>query len=344
MGFGRGSAVSVAENGDMSSPAVPGPSLHLVAADDPGEIRSALNQIESDHLVLLVPAGPVVVIDADELVLSFVHLEMDLVVAAADRLAAIGGVEALARLLDGELVDAEIDEDHEMIHVVSDDQLLALDDGWAYLPTGARPLVVAGEPAEPSYAAEVRTFLQPFDERPATGPVEVAPEIVEVGFWTPAKCAEVIELAEAHGGWGRDPDDPVPGDEISLAAISPFLLTHLEDEVTAWVEPVLRQHWPYFAWCGVHDAFVIRYGAGTEGPSTELRLHHDVAQISLSVRLNDGFVGGALEFPRQDYDTTALGVGHLVAWPSLVTHPHRGHPVTQGTKYGLTIWLRLPDT
>ncbi len=42
-------------------------------------------------------------------------------------------------------LDAEIDEDHELLHVVADDQLLALDDGWAYLPTGSAPLVVAGD-------------------------------------------------------------------------------------------------------------------------------------------------------------------------------------------------------
>jgi hypothetical protein len=35
-------------------------------------------------------------------------------------------------------------------------------------------------------------------------------------------------------------------------------------------------------------------------------------------------------------------VGDLVAWPSLVTHPHRGNPVTAGVKYALTIWFALP--
>lgn len=37
-----------------------------------------------------------------------------------------------------------------------------------------------------------------------------------------------------------------------------------------------------------------------------------------------------------------LGVGDLVAWPSLVTHPHGGAPVTAGVKYGLTVWFALP--
>jgi predicted 2-oxoglutarate/Fe(II)-dependent dioxygenase YbiX len=37
-----------------------------------------------------------------------------------------------------------------------------------------------------------------------------------------------------------------------------------------------------------------------------------------------------------------VAVADLIAWPSLVTQPHRSAPVTRGVKYGLTIWVRLP--
>ena len=33
----------------------------------------------------------------------------------------------------------------------------------------------------------------------------------------------------------------------------------------------------------------------------------------------------------------------LLAWPSLVTHPHEAGPLTSGVKYGLTIWCELPN-
>jgi hypothetical protein len=36
-------------------------------------------------------------------------------------------------------------------------------------------------------------------------------------------------------------------------------------------------------------------------------------------------------------------VGSLLAWPSLVTHPHQTLPLTGGIKYGLTIWFELPE-
>jgi hypothetical protein len=60
------------------------------------------------------------------------------------------------------------------------------------------------------------------------------------------------------------------------------------------------------------------------------------------LKLNDDFVGGRLEFPRQELDNGDLGVGELLLWPSLVTHPHRAAPVTSGVKYGLTIWCAIP--
>ena len=90
---------------------------------------------------------------------------------------------------------------------------------------------------------------------------------------------------------------------------------------------------------GVRDAFVIKYSMGVQ---EHLRMHHDVAQVSASIKLNDGFEGGELNFPRQGITNASLAVGDLVAWPSLVTHPHEGMPLKGGTKYALTIWFELP--
>jgi hypothetical protein len=35
-------------------------------------------------------------------------------------------------------------------------------------------------------------------------------------------------------------------------------------------------------------------------------------------------------------------VGALLAWPSLVTHPHESTPLVSGVKHSLTIWFELP--
>lgn len=168
----------------------------------------------------------------------------------------------------------------------------------------------------------------------------VAGDIVEVPFWTPAFCATIIRLAEAAEAWGRDPDDPVPGAEVSLAALSPRLFAHVQTHVDRRVMPVLRQVWPEMAATALHDAFVIKYAVGA---TDELRLHHDIAQISASLRLCDTYAGGRLEFPRQGWHNGGLAVGRLAVWPSLVTHPHRSSPVEAGVKYGVTLWWKLPE-
>ena len=169
---------------------------------------------------------------------------------------------------------------------------------------------------------------------------EPAPEILTMPCWTPEACADLIALVEAANMWSPDPDDPVPGLEVSLRAVAPDLVERLQADLAATVWPRLVAHWPEVAVTPIHDAFVIRY---EPGPVTDhLPLHHDIAQVSASIRLNRGYEGGELVFPRQRWDNCDLDVGDLVAWPSLVTHPHGGAPVTAGAKYGLTIWFALP--
>ena len=169
---------------------------------------------------------------------------------------------------------------------------------------------------------------------------EVGPEMFSVPFWTPAMCAAVVRVAEAVGGFEPNPDDPVPGHEVSLAAISPALFNSFEIDLGRRLWPLLRTRWPLVEYCGLRDAFVIKYEMDGQ---TELRLHHDVAQVSASMKLNDDYSGAELEFPQQGYTNADLPVGSLVVWPSLVTHPHRTRPLTGGVKYGLTVWFEIPE-
>ena len=132
----------------------------------------------------------------------------------------------------------------------------------------------------------------------------------------------------------------MPGHEVSLAAISPRLYSAVENDLGARIWPQLQEQWPLVDYHGLRDAFVIRYALGEQ---ESLRIHHDVAQVSGSIKLNDGYEGGVLEFPRQGIDNRGMAVGELLAWPSLVTHPHRTNDLVAGVKYGLTIWFELPS-
>lgn len=189
----------------------------------------------------------------------------------------------------------------------------------------------------PSELEQILGYQGAVDER--VGCEEVAPEIHLLPFWTPAFCATVIRAAEATGAFEPHPDDPVPGHEVSLAVISPRLFEAVQYDIAVRIWPQLQERWPLIEYQGLRDAFVIRY---TPGEQESLRLHQDIAQVSATVRLNDGYEGAELVFPRQRYDNRAQPVGSLLAWPSLVTHPHEAAPLRSGVKYGLTIWCELP--
>ena len=167
----------------------------------------------------------------------------------------------------------------------------------------------------------------------------VGDEIYLTPFWTPPFCRTLIRAAEAVGAFEPHEDDPVPGHEVSLAVISPRLFEAVQDDLGLRIWPRLRTVWPYIDYYGLRDVFVIKYALGEQ---EELRIHHDVAQVSASVKLNDDYRGGVLEFPRQAVTNESFPVGSLLAWPSLVTHPHRTNRLVSGVKYSLTIWFELP--
>ena len=168
----------------------------------------------------------------------------------------------------------------------------------------------------------------------------IGQDLLVMPFWTPTFCATVIRAAEAIGAFEPQPDDPVPGHEVSLALISPRLFEAVQDDLGARIWPKLRTVWPYVDYYGIRDAFVIRYAMGEQ---ESLRIHHDVAQVSGSVKLNDHYQGAELSFPRQQVDNSQIPIGQLVVWPSLVTHPHQTEQLRSGVKYALTIWFEVPS-
>ena len=176
------------------------------------------------------------------------------------------------------------------------------------------------------------------DER--TGAAEVGLDLLVVPCWTPQFCATVVRAAEALGAFEAQVDDPVPGHEVSLAVISPRLFETVQEDFGARLWPQLQTVWPYVDYYGLRDAFVIRYAPGEQ---ESLRIHHDVAQISGSIKLNDGYEGAELVFPRQGFDNSGVGVGDMLVWPSLVTHPHETAQLRGGVKYALTVWFELPS-
>lgn len=168
----------------------------------------------------------------------------------------------------------------------------------------------------------------------------VGPDLIVIPCWTRAFCATLVRAAEAIGAFEPQPDDPVPGHEVSLAVISPRLFETVQEDFGSRIWPQVQTVWPYVDYHGLRDAFVIRY---TLGEQESLRIHHDVAQVSGSIKLNEGYAGADLVFPRQRFDNSSIGVGEMLVWPSLVTHPHETAQLDEGIKYALTVWFELPS-
>lgn len=190
---------------------------------------------------------------------------------------------------------------------------------------------------QPDDLQQILGYQGAIDER--VGVRTIGDEVLVLPFWTPAFCATIIRAAEAVGAFEPQADDPVPGHEVSLALISPRLFEAVEIDLGRRIWPQLQTVWPYIDYRGLRDVFVIRYALGEQ---EELRMHHDIAQVSGSVKLNDGYDGAVLDFPRQHVTNEPTSIGEMIVWPSLVTHPHQTTPLRSGIKYALTIWFELP--
>jgi hypothetical protein len=67
----------------------------------------------------------------------------------------------------------------------------------------------------------------------------------------------------------------------------------------------------------------------------------DEDSVGGAVRLNDGFSGDGLFFPRQGWGNREAPMGSLSVWPAGITHPHRLESVTRGVQYQLRLQWHL---
>jgi hypothetical protein len=91
----------------------------------------------------------------------------------------------------------------------------------------------------------------------------------------------------------------------------------------------------------VDDIVVVRQEAGEAGGAVQKP--PAAAVLGGSVRLNEGYGGGALLFPRQTWDDGRMPVGSIGLWPWSESHPRRVESVTRGVKYALNLSWRRPS-
>jgi len=118
-----------------------------------------------------------------------------------------------------------------------------------------------------------------------------------VPLFSSAECAEAIrfgdEYAAASGGWTTTRHHAVPTTDLPVHEVPP-LLAWFRRAMASRLAPMLAHHFGVAASAvRVHDAFLVRYDAGAQA---HLPLHMDESQLSLTLGLNDAFVGGGTYF------------------------------------------------
>ena len=157
-------------------------------------------------------------------------------------------------------------------------------------------------------------------------------DILLIDFMSEDMCQNMISLAEKRQ-FHILKGDKVPAQELRLREIEQW--DKLKEHWMSSVYDIVYDYWYPCHMYGLRDAFIIKYEMDKQ---RELRVHNDASLITGSVKLNDDYEGGILEFPRQGITNQDIPVGKCILFPSQVTHGHTSTKLESGTKYSLTIW------
>ena len=162
-------------------------------------------------------------------------------------------------------------------------------------------------------------------------------DMLLIDFMSVDMCQNMISLAEDRQFQIME-GDKVPAQELRLKEIG--LWKQLEEHWNSIVYEIVYEFWNPCHMYGLRDAFIIKYEMDKQ---RSLRLHNDASLVTGSIKLNDDYEGGILEFPRQGVSNKDVPVGKCILFPGQVTHGHTSTELQSGTKYSLTIWSSRYD-
>jgi hypothetical protein len=165
-----------------------------------------------------------------------------------------------------------------------------------------------------------------------------ADDILVIPFWTPPFCATIVRAAEVAGMWTSLDDQASPRSEVPLIELSPRLMALTEQDLRTRIWPLVASQWPQAAAADLHDAVIVRQEAGDAPAGLDQLDEED--EVGMALRLNDGYSGDGVVFPRQGWGNREAPLGSLSIWPAGLTHPHRLESVTRGVQYQLSLRWR----
>ena len=167
---------------------------------------------------------------------------------------------------------------------------------------------------------------------PTKGFEILSDDIILIDFMSKDMCEKMISLAEEKT-FNMMEGDKVPSQDLRLREIG--LWKSLEKHWMKTVYDIVYEYWYPCHMYGLRDAFIIKYEMDKQ---RSLRLHTDASLVTGSIKLNDDYEGGLLEFPRQGISNKDIPIGKCLLFPGQVTHGHTSTELLSGIKYSLTIW------
>ena len=167
---------------------------------------------------------------------------------------------------------------------------------------------------------------------PTKGFEILSDDIILIDFMSKDMCENMISLAEEKT-FNMMEGDKVPSQDLRLREIG--LWKSLEKHWMKTVYDIVYEYWYPCHMYGLRDAFIIKYEMDKQ---RSLRLHTDASLVTGSIKLNDDYEGGLLEFPRQGISNKDIPIGKCLLFPGQVTHGHTSTELLSGIKYSLTIW------
>ncbi|MEH0741458.1 hypothetical protein H4F05_07990 [Vibrio cholerae] len=147
----------------------------------------------------------------------------------------------------------------------------------------------------------------------------------------------LCSMADKYGRWYRENGDEYSAPEMRIRRISQGLEDVIGIIIEKHINPILSiLYMDSYEIGWIEPPFIIRYEESTQ---KEMGLHFDgQSELTLSVPLSDKFKGGGLYFPRQNYSTSNVPVGHVIIFPGGPSHIHKAVSIENGERYSLTIW------
>ena len=163
-------------------------------------------------------------------------------------------------------------------------------------------------------------------------------------FLTKEYCSYLISLFEDHGFKLDDNENcdilmhRIKGGKDICKSYLKYVEKYIEPKILKVFTPVIKTGHIDRGYRGLWDGYPIPFckkWSNTEEGQFKLKLHNDNSLLTLFMKLNEDYEGSETTYPRQNWDTSTLKVGHIIICPGTVTHPHFTKSLKSGVKYTL---------